>query len=143
MENDNNRSVILSTCISNPLKVVIPLKFENTELYDYWTGYVFLNENPPDNSGINFYINNKYNIDNINEIYKIDEPYQSNIIDDIKSHNNDVSKWTKTTIIGNIFNRLVIFNNDLFHSSSLNFGLNVEDSRLVQYFSFRTLKNKI
>ena len=44
----------------------------------------------------------------------------------------DSSKWIKTTKLGNIFNRLIIYNSANYHSSMEYFGNNIQDARLMQ-----------
>jgi hypothetical protein len=50
----------------------------------------------------------------------------------------DYTKWEKFDVIGNKFNRLIIYRGDLFHASLDYFGSNKETGRLFQTFFFNT-----
>ncbi len=52
---------------------------------------------------------------------------------------NNLEHWTQTNFIGNIFNRLVLYNGKFFHRSVLaGFGTSKETGRLFQTFFFDT-----
>ena len=53
-------------------------------------------------------------------------------------HSRDFSKWDMTAMVGNVYNRLVLYRGDLFHSSLDYFGEGLEDGRLFQTFFFDT-----
>ena len=50
----------------------------------------------------------------------------------------DVSKWELVDKVGNVFNRLILFNANHFHCSMDYFGNNSNDGRLFQVFFFST-----
>jgi hypothetical protein len=50
----------------------------------------------------------------------------------------DYTKWDKFDVIGNKFNRLIIYRGDLFHASLDYFGDSKENGRLFQTFFFNT-----
>jgi hypothetical protein len=50
----------------------------------------------------------------------------------------DITKWDLTDSIGNLFNRLVIYNSKYYHKPSDYFGTNLENARLFQMFFFDT-----
>tara|TARA_B000000557_G_scaffold136918_1_gene111154 strand:- start:1481 stop:2884 length:1404 start_codon:yes stop_codon:yes gene_type:complete len=50
----------------------------------------------------------------------------------------DMTKWHKVDEISNVFNRLILFNANQFHSSLDYFGQNLQDGRLFQTFFFST-----
>jgi len=50
----------------------------------------------------------------------------------------DYTKWELVDQVGNIFNRLVLFNSKQFHASLDYFGTNKENGRLFQVFFFTT-----
>lgn len=52
----------------------------------------------------------------------------------------DMTKWTKIDEVGNVFNRMVIFNSKRFHMSMDYFGSDKYDGRLFQVFFFSTEK---
>jgi len=53
-------------------------------------------------------------------------------------NSRDFSKWDMTAMVGNVFNRLVLYRGDLFHSSLDYFGNDKYDGRLFQTFFFNT-----
>jgi hypothetical protein len=50
----------------------------------------------------------------------------------------DYTKWDRVDIVGNKYNRLVIYRGDLFHASLDYFGKDLYDGRLFQTFFFDT-----
>lgn len=60
----------------------------------------------------------------------------SNICDCFIGGHFDKTKFYKTDDIGNVFNRLIIFNGGCIHSASEYFGQDKYDSRLFQIFFF-------
>ena len=51
---------------------------------------------------------------------------------------SDVSKWDKVAEVGNIYNRIVLFRADQWHTSLDYFGSGPEDGRLTQVFFIKT-----
>ena len=58
----------------------------------------------------------------------------------LSMHCQDITKWTKVDEIGNVFNRLILFNSTKYHMSMDYFGTTKEDGRLFQVFFFSTEK---
>ena len=58
--------------------------------------------------------------------------------DQTDMYSQDLTKWTKVDTVGNVFNRLILFNSKLFHMSMDYFGVNKDDCRLFQVFFFST-----
>ena len=58
----------------------------------------------------------------------------------IDNSTTDFTKWELVDKIGNVFNRLVLFNAHHFHTSMEYFGHNKETGRLFQVFFFSTEK---
>jgi hypothetical protein len=56
----------------------------------------------------------------------------------VNKYKHDVTKWNLIDSIGNVFNRLVIYNSRHFHKPSGYFGTELENSRLIQVFFFNT-----
>ena len=50
----------------------------------------------------------------------------------------DMTKWHKVDEVANVFNRLILFNANQFHSSLDYFGQDLQDGRLFQTFFFST-----
>jgi len=51
---------------------------------------------------------------------------------------HDYKKWDMTAMVGNVYNRLVLYRGNFFHSSLKYFGKNLNDGRLFQTFFFNT-----
>jgi hypothetical protein len=49
-----------------------------------------------------------------------------------------MTKWQTVDSVGNLFNRLIIFNANNFHKSMDYFGVTPEECRLFQVFFFST-----
>jgi hypothetical protein len=55
--------------------------------------------------------------------------------------NTNIEDWEIITMIGNIYNRLVLYNGDMYHRSLLSgFGNSLETARMTQVFFFNTDK---
>lgn len=48
----------------------------------------------------------------------------------------DATLWDKVDVIGNVYNRLVLWQGDLVHAASAYFGKSIDDGRLFQMFFF-------
>ena len=55
---------------------------------------------------------------------------------DIDNINQDFTKWDRVDSVGNVFNRLVLFDASNFHDSLDKFGHNITTSRMFQTFFF-------
>lgn len=86
-------------------------------------GILYLTPNAPISSGTTFY---KFKNDDL----VINNNYSK--------YNTDYSKWEVIDNVGNIFNRLILFNSNLFHCSTNYFGNDINDGRLIQLFFFST-----
>jgi hypothetical protein len=99
-----------------------------------WAGVLYLTPNAPLSSGTAFYkfcdgayckrdmeiLKNKANVD---------------------KYSQDITKWNMVDSVGNIFNRLILFNSERFHMSMDYFGDSKENGRLFQVFFFSTELN--
>lgn len=59
-----------------------------------------------------------------------------------QNRNQDITEFEQLDMIGNIYNRLVIFNSKFIHSISYNFGNNIDNGRILQLFSFDSKPSK-
>jgi hypothetical protein len=94
-----------------------------------WAGIIYLTPDAPLNSGTSFY---KY----VTGITDSNEKKITNT--NLGDYSRDSSKWQLVDKVGNIFNRLVLFNSTKYHSSNDYFGTNLYDGRLFQVFFFKT-----
>lgn len=67
-----------------------------------------------------------------------DGSYDQDALDLIGKDSQDMTKWEMTNFIGNVYNRLVIYPGDMFHTSLDYFGTDMYDGRLFQTFFFDT-----
>jgi hypothetical protein len=63
------------------------------------------------------------------------------IFDELEKCKINKTYWDIDTKIANVYNRLVLLKKNIFWSSSLNFGVNLNDSRLIHFFSFGVTYN--
>lgn len=100
------------------------------DMTDY-SGLIFLSKQPPPNSGTVIYKHKR-----LNKIYadnKDDEAAMSN-----DSRNYDA--WEIMDVIGNRYNRCILFDGWMSHCSNEYFGNDMYDGRLFQTFFFNTTK---
>jgi hypothetical protein len=93
-----------------------------------WAGIVYLTPNAPTNSGTNFY---KYKNGVSNSI-------EHKITNTDIGCAMDYSNWEIVDKVGNVFNRLILYNSSRFHQSGDYFGTNLYNGRLFQVFFFKT-----
>jgi len=88
---------------------------------------IYLTPNPPSDGGTVLY---KHKI--TNKRFADDEIWEKILSED----SNDEDRWDVLDVIGNVYNRCVIFNGKLSHKSNKYFGDCLENSRLFQTFFF-------
>lgn len=93
-----------------------------------WAGIVYLTPNAPINSGTIFY-KHKTGVSNSIETQITDTHIESGV---------DYSNWEIVDKVGNVFNRLILYNSTRYHQSGDYFGTNLYDGRLFQVFFFKT-----
>ena len=86
----------------------------------------------PTNSGTSFYKFIENNCIHLQDTIKKD------CLNYVRKYNSDVTKWYEIDSIGNIFNRLIIYNSHYFHRATTYFGSDINDGRLFQVFFFDT-----
>jgi hypothetical protein len=96
-----------------------------------WAGIIYLTPNAPETSGTCFY---KFKDGTMNS----DESRFLKTDDERQLYCRDMTKWSKVDIVGNVFNRLVLFDSRRFHASMDYFGDNIKNGRLFQVFFFST-----
>lgn len=92
-----------------------------------WAGVLFLTPDAPINSGTGFY---KFKGENTDSGYSERHNSSENAIDN--------TRWELTDYIGNIFNRLLLFNSQKLHQGLNYFGNDDNTGRLFQVFFFTT-----
>ena len=102
--------------------------------YNNWAGVLFLTPDAPLTSGTSFYRFHD-GVTCERDLELLDGKEETD------KYSQDLTKWEKVDQVGNVFNRLILFNSNRFHMSMDYFGLTKEDSRLFQVFFFSSEKN--
>ena len=105
----------------------------HVDSWNNWAGVLYLTPDAPVNSGTGLY--------RFKDGTRFDfEQKSKGIEDEISNASQDITKWELVDKVGNIFNRLVIFNSTTFHMSMDYFGNDLHSGRLFQVFFFSTEK---
>ena len=91
--------------------------------YNMWAAVCYLTPNAPHTGGTGFFRHR-----DTGEFMRSSQDHQA----------QDYTKWDLFDVVGNRYNRLVIYRADLFHASLDYFGSTPEDGRLFQTFFFNT-----
>jgi len=104
----------------------------HTDPYNTWGGVLYLTPDAPVSSGTAFY--------KIKETTDVSLGMYENTIkkDYVDYFSQDLTKWELVDTIGNVFNRLVLFNSKRYHMSMDYFGTDKTNGRLFQVFFFST-----
>lgn len=103
----------------------------HTDKWNNWAGIIFLTPDAPLTSGTGFY---KF-MDGTRSQEDTILLKNQELID---RFSQDFTKWEMIDRVGNIFNRLILFNAHNYHMSQDYFGDTKENSRLFQVFFFST-----
>lgn len=103
----------------------------HTDGYNNWAGVVYLTPDAPLSSGTAFF---KFYDGSLND----SDGKLLNNKKEIDKWSQDMTKWQMVDMVGNIFNRLILFNANNYHMSLDYFGDSKENSRLFQLFFFST-----
>jgi hypothetical protein len=98
----------------------------HTDLQE-WAGMVYLTPNAPFECGTSMYAHKETKVRHTSDP-GIDIAFDGGFYDS--------TKFELVDVVGNVFNRLVIFNGKCIHAASKYFGKNLEDSRLFHMFFF-------
>lgn len=91
-------------------------------------GILYLSPDAPISSGTTLYKCNDYNAW---ASLPINQMMQINRVEQKELHDN---LFSAVDVIGNVYNRLVMYKGDIFHKSNDYFGSTMQDSRLTQVF---------
>jgi len=101
-----------------------------------WAGVCYLTPNAPYSSGTGLF---RHKTSGLRAAVKNpDGSYDQDILSAIYKDSRDMTKWELMDVVGNVYNRLVIYRGDLFHMSLDYFGSDRYDGRLFQTFFFNT-----
>lgn len=96
----------------------------HTDHNNTWAGVCYLTPDAPVSGGTGLFM---YKANKARYDYQLPQ-YES----------QDITKWELVDRVGNIYNRLVIYRSNMFHTSLDYFGSNMHDARLFQLFFFDT-----
>jgi hypothetical protein len=96
----------------------------HTDHFNTWAGLIYLTPDAPLSGGTGIYRYKKTGATVASQLHE----YES----------QDMTKWELCDVIGNRYNRLVLYHSDQFHNSIDYFGTNKEDGRLFQLFFLTT-----
>ena len=106
----------------------------HTDKWNNWAGVLFMTPNAPLSAGTAFYrFKDGATCEEDGKIL--------NNKDEVDRFSQDLTKWEMVDSVGNVFNRLVLFNAHRYHMSMDYFGDTKENSRLFQTFFFSTERN--
>lgn len=106
----------------------------HTDGWNNWAGVLFLTPDAPISGGTAFY---KFHDGSMNE----NDTKILNNKEETDKYSQDLTKWELVDRVGNVFNRLILFNSKRYHMSMDYFGDSKENGRLFQVFFFSSQKN--
>lgn len=99
----------------------------HTDNVNNWAGVLYLTPNAPLEGGTGFYRS------------KINGSFYGDSDDEVcGNHAQDMSKWELVNQVHNVYNRLILFRANQWHTSQVYFGNTMETGRLTQVFFFTT-----
>jgi hypothetical protein len=108
----------------------------HADRWNTWAGVCYLTPNAPVSGGTGIFRHKESGLSNAPTFE--DGTRNDELLDLIYEDARDYTKWDMTSMVGNIYNRLVLYRGDLFHASLDYFGRNLYDGRLFQTFFFNT-----
>jgi hypothetical protein len=105
----------------------------HTDGYNNWAGVLFLTPDAPLSSGTGFF---QFYDGALTE----EDGQRRNNKTQTDEYSQDLTKWKLVDQVGNLFNRLILFNSKRYHMSMDYFGTNKDNGRLFQVFFFSTEK---
>jgi hypothetical protein len=93
--------------------------------YNTWAGVCYLTPNAPLSGGTGLFKHKERNT-----MYDMRKS--------LDGETQDMTKWEMVDRIGNVYNRLVLYRGDIYHTSLDYFGKDIQDGRLFQVFFLNT-----
>jgi hypothetical protein len=103
----------------------------HTDSWNNWAGVLYLTPDAPLSAGTAFY---RFK----NGEYTEEDTRILDTKEETDKYSQDLTKWELVDKVGNVFNRLILFNSKRFHMSMDYFGDTKENGRLFQVFFFST-----
>ena len=104
----------------------------HTDGVNNWAGVLYLTPDAPSSAGTGLFKHKSTGIVTQDEMHLMDKAKL------LGSHSQDYTKWELTDVIGNKYNRLILFDARQHHASLDYFGTTKENGRLFQTFFFST-----
>ena len=101
-----------------------------------WAGVCYLTPNAPHTAGTGLFRHKETGL--VRAPRNADGSLDQVMMDYIGKDSQDMTKWDLLDVVGNVYNRIVLYRGDLFHMSLDYFGQDLYDSRLFQTFFFNT-----
>lgn len=101
-----------------------------------WAGVCYLTPDAPYSSGTGLFRHKKTGLRAA--VKNPDGSYDQEVLNTVYKDSQDMTKWELMDVVGNVFNRIVLYRGDLFHMSLDYFGTDKFDGRLFQTFFFNT-----
>lgn len=101
-----------------------------------WAGVCYLTPNAPHTAGTGIFRHKETGLIRAPKLE--DGSVDRELLEYIGKDSQDVTKWDLVDIVGNVYNRIVLYRGDLFHMSLDYFGQDKYDGRLFQTFFFNT-----
>lgn len=108
----------------------------HTDYTSKWAGIVYLTPDAPHTSGTGLFRHKKTGL--YQQPYNMDGSIDTEKEKEICNDYQDYTKWELFDVIGNRFNRLVLYRGDFYHASLDYFGHDINTGRLFQLFFFST-----
>ena len=105
----------------------------HTDKWNNWAGVLYLTPDAPLSSGTAFYRFKD------GSMCQEDGDFLNNQ-SEVDKWSQDLTKWEMVDKVGNVFNRLILFNANRYHMSMDYFGDSKDNGRLFQVFFFSTEK---
>jgi hypothetical protein len=129
-------------CDTEPYEIIKGYKRERFQ----WAAVVYLTPDAPIDSGTVLYSDKKYNKRSMRSILFNSSESRSKgeqIIYELSNNGSDKSKWNIETLIGNKYNRIVIYDASYYHQANRYFGKTKENCRLIQVLFFYTERKEM
>lgn len=101
-----------------------------------WAGVCYLTPDAPVTAGTGIFRHKETGLTMAPRLE--DGSYDQELLNYVGKDSQDLTKWDLVDVVGNKFNRLVLYRGDLFHMSLDYFGQDLYDGRLFQTFFFDT-----
>ena len=116
---------------------VSDINWVHADCHNTWAGVVYLTKDAPLNSGTSIF---KHKPTGLMSAPRLENgELNEELLTIINKDGQDKTKWEPIEVTSNIYNRLVMYRGDLFHTATNYFGSDYEnDCRFFQTFFFNT-----